>query len=68
MLRIGLIGLASKTNGHPYSFGSIINGVNLKTFPKNEWHVIYDYLKTKHSSEIGLHDVKISHVWTQNSP
>ena len=65
MIRFGLIGLASKTNGHPFSYASIINGVNLKTFPKEEWSVIYDYLKTKHFSETGINGANVTHVCTQ---
>ena len=65
MLRLGLIGLAGEKNGHPFSYTSIINGVNLDLFPRNDWKVIYDYLKTKHFSEIGIFGACVTHVWTQ---
>jgi len=66
MIRLGLIGLARENNGHPFSYSSIINGVNLEKFPKDDWGVIYDYLKTKHFSDMGINTAKVTHVWTQS--
>jgi len=66
MIRLGLIGLARENNGHPFSYASIINGVNLKAFPKNDWRVIYNYLITKHFSDIGINGARVTHVWTQS--
>ena len=66
MIRLGLIGLAGEKNGHPFSYSSIINGVNLSIFPRDDWEVIYDYLKTKHFSDLGIVGACVTHVWTQN--
>ena len=66
MLRLGIIGLATKTNGHPFSYSSIINGYNPKYFPKDDWGGIYNYLQQRHFSEMNIPNVKITHVWTQD--
>jgi len=62
MIKIGLIGY-SKCNGHPYSFGSIINGF----FPGNfepEWSLIKDYLSIKPKTDFLSLSCKIVSVWT----
>ena len=61
-IRIGLIGY-SDGNGHPYSFGSIINGF----FPDNfdsEWSLIANYLSKKPSTDYLSNLAKVTKVWT----
>jgi len=66
MLKLGIIGLATKTNGHPFSYSSIINGYDSEKFPKDEWRGIYNYLERRHFSEMNIPNVKITHLWTQD--
>ncbi|KMN40520.1 MULTISPECIES: Gfo/Idh/MocA family oxidoreductase [Lysinibacillus] len=63
--KIGLIGL-TENNGHPYSWGSIINGYNDKALRNANWDVIYNYVKKRDISEFGFPYIKITHVWTQD--
>lgn len=63
--KIGLIGL-TENNGHPYSWGSIINGYNDKALRDANWDVIYNYVKKRDISEFGFPNIKITHVWTQD--
>jgi len=64
--KIGLIGL-SEGNGHPFSFGSIINGYDHNALQRSGWKVIYDYVTKRDISEFGFYNIKITHVWTQDS-
>lgn len=63
--KIGLIGL-SEGNGHPYSWGSIINGYEDKYLKEANWDVIYQYVKKRDVSEFGFGNCKITHIWTQD--
>ncbi|QPA59395.1 Gfo/Idh/MocA family oxidoreductase [Lysinibacillus sphaericus] len=65
MKKIGLLGLTDG-NGHPYSWGSIINGYNDKALRDANWDVIYNYVKKRDISEFGFPNIKITHVWTQD--
>lgn len=65
MKKIGLLGLTNG-NGHPYSWGSIINGYNDKALRDANWNVIYNYVKKRDISEFGFPNIKITHVWTQD--
>lgn len=65
MKKIGLLGLTDG-NGHPYSWGSIINGYNDKALRDANWDVIYNYVKKRDISEFGFPNMKITHVWTQD--
>lgn len=62
MIHIGLIGY-NAGNGHPFSFAAIINGYNDCAMRKCPYPVIYNYLKCRPIQEIGLSDVKVTHVW-----
>jgi predicted dehydrogenase len=62
---IGIIGL-SEGNGHPFSFGSIINGYSPEGLANSGWPGIYDYVRRRHPSEFGLGDWRITHAWTQD--
>lgn len=65
MRSVGIIGL-SEGNGHPFSFGSIINGYSPEGLAGSGWPGIYDYVRRRHVSEFGLGDWKITHAWTQD--
>lgn len=62
--KIGLIGI-SNGNGHPFSFGSIINGYDDNYLKNTGWNVIYQYMRKRDISEIGFEHSRITHVWTQ---
>jgi len=63
--KLGLIGL-SEGNGHPYSWGAIINGFQDEAMKQANWDVIYQYLRIRDASEFGFADVSITHIWTQD--
>jgi hypothetical protein len=67
VVKLGIIGLKEKTNGHPYSFSAIINGYNEKNFQKSNYKNILNYLKLKKKKDFGINKVKITHAWTQNN-
>ena len=43
MIKIGIIGLSDKGNGHPFSFSSIINGYSEKGYKKSNYQNILKY-------------------------
>ncbi len=61
----GIIGL-SEGNGHPFSYGSIINGFSPEGLAASGWPGIYEYVRRRHPSEFGLDGWTISHAWTQD--
>lgn len=61
----GIIGL-SEGNGHPFSYGSIINGYSPEGLAASGWPGIYDYVRRRHASEFGLEGWRITHAWTQD--
>ncbi len=61
---IGIIGL-SEGNGHPFSYGSIINGYSPEGLAASGWPGIYEYVRRRHASEFGLAGWTITHAWTQ---
>jgi hypothetical protein len=63
--QVGIIGL-SEGNGHPFSFGSIINGFSPEGLSVSGWPGIYEYVRRRHPSEFGLNGWKITHAWTQD--
>lgn len=65
MIKIGMIGL-SEGNGHPYSFSAIINGFDDIHMSQSSWDNIYKYLKERDISDFGIHNVKVTHIWTQD--
>lgn len=64
MKAFGIIGL-SEGNGHPFSYGSIINGYSPEGLAASDWPGIYSYVRRRHASEFGLFEWKITHAWTQ---
>jgi hypothetical protein len=60
----GIIGL-SEGNGHPFSYGSIINGYSPEGLAASGWPGIYEYVRRRHPSEFGLDGWTITHAWTQ---
>ena len=66
MIKLGIIGLKNRDNGHPFSFSAIINGYNEKYFKRSNYKHILNYLKKKQKKNFGIKDVKITHAWTQN--
>jgi predicted dehydrogenase len=60
----GIIGL-SEGNGHPFSYGSIINGYSSEGLAASGWPGIYEYVRRRHASEFGLEGWTITHAWTQ---
>ena len=65
MIKIGIIGI-NEGNGHPYSFSAIINGFNDEEFKKSNWVNIYNYLKERDESDLGVCNAKVTHIWTQD--
>jgi hypothetical protein len=63
---LGIIGL-SEGNGHPFSYGSIINGYSPEGLAASGWPGIYEYVRRRHASEFGLEGWKITHAWTQDA-
>ena len=61
----GIIGL-SEGNGHPFSYGSIINGYSPEGLAASGWPGIYEYVRRRHASEFGIADWTITHAWTQD--
>src|SRR5271157_929495 len=61
---IGIIGM-SEGNGHPFSYGSIINGYSSEGLAASGWPGIYEYVRRRHASEFGLEGWTITHAWTQ---
>ncbi len=66
MIKLGIIGLKNKDNGHPFSFSAIINGYNEKYFKLSNYKNILNYLKKKPKKSFGIKGVKITHAWTQS--
>lgn len=52
MIKIGIIGLYDKGNGHPFSFSSIINGYSVKGYKKSNYHNILKYLQKKKNKRL----------------
>ncbi|PEY36303.1 hypothetical protein CN354_14475 [Bacillus cereus] len=65
VMKLGMIGY-SPNNGHPYSFSSIINGYDSFYLQQSGWDIIEQYLNRKDKSEFGLHEVQVTHAWTQD--
>lgn len=64
-IKLGIIGL-NEGNGHPFSFSAIINGFDVEGMKDAGWPVIYNYLMSRHASEIGFDNVEVTHAWTQD--
>ncbi|MCP5064718.1 MAG: Gfo/Idh/MocA family oxidoreductase [Ignavibacteriae bacterium] len=65
MLKLGIIGM-SEGNGHPYSWSAIINGdFDRKEMDDCGFAGIPLYLEAN-SDTLGINDVQVTHVWTQD--
>ena len=54
-------------NGHPYSWSIIINGrYNAEALAKCPYAAIIDYISKQPKNTLGIEDVEVSHVWTDN--
>ena len=54
-------------NGHPYSWSIIINGrYNAEALSKCPYAAIIDYISKQPKNTLGIEDVEVSHVWTDN--
>jgi predicted dehydrogenase len=56
----------SEGNGHPFSYGAIINGYSPEGLAASGWPGIYEYVRRRHPSEFGLDGWTITHAWTQD--
>lgn len=65
VLKLGIVGI-NEGNGHPFSFSAIINGFDRAGMKDSGWDVIYNYLITRHPSEFGFDNVRVTHAWTQD--
>lgn len=64
-IKLALIGL-SEGNGHPYSFGAIINGYDKKAMADSKWEVIFDYLLKCDEEDFLNSQAYITHCYTQD--
>ena len=54
-------------NGHPYSWSIIINGrYNAEALAQCPYAAIIDYISKQPKNSLGIEDVEVSHVWTDN--
>jgi len=65
VIKVGVIGF-SEGNGHPFSFSAIINGYSSEEMGNSGWSGIQEYLDKKDSSEFGIQDARVTHVWCQD--
>lgn len=65
MLRLGMVGI-SEGNGHPYSWGAIINGYDRGAMASCPFPVIPQYLGERGQSDFGIGDARVTHIWTQD--
>lgn len=65
MINMGLIGL-SEGNGHPYSWGALINGYDENSIKMCGYPAIPQYLAEQPWPESCISGAKITHVWTQS--
>ena len=64
MVKVGIVGY-TPLNGHPYSFGCIINGFNKKT-KINDYPPIESYLKENLDYKDGIKGMDCTHVFCEN--
>ncbi len=65
VIRAAIVGL-SEGNGHPFSFSSIVNGYSDPDLAVCGWPGIYEYVRRRDASELGLDGMRITHAWTQD--
>lgn len=64
-LHLGLLGL-SEGNGHPYSWGAIVNGYEEAEMAGCPFPAIPRYLSEHSFPEEAIADARVTHVWTQD--
>lgn len=65
MIKLGIVGM-SEGNGHPYSWGAIINGYDREAMASCPFPVIPHYLSERHESDFGIGEARVTHIWTQD--
>lgn len=61
-IRLGILGF-SEGNGHPFSFGAIVNGYDDAAFARVGWDGIHAYLRARGENEFGVGDVRVTRCW-----
>ncbi|HEX6753625.1 MAG TPA: Gfo/Idh/MocA family oxidoreductase [Solirubrobacterales bacterium] len=64
-LRLGLLGI-SEGNGHPYSWGAIVNGYDEAEMVRCPFPAIPRYLAEHRFPEEAIDGARVTHVWTQD--
>jgi hypothetical protein len=65
-IKLAMLGMTDG-NGHPYSWSIIINGrYNAEALAKCPYAAIIDYISKQPKKTLGIEDVEVSHVWTDN--
>ncbi len=65
-IKLAMLGM-TEGNGHPYSWSIIINGrYNAEALAKCPYAAIIDYISKQPKTTLGIKDVEVSHVWTDN--
>ncbi len=65
-IKLAMLGM-TEGNGHPYSWSIIINGrYNAEALAKCPYPSIIDYISKQPKNTLGIKDVEVSHVWTDN--
>jgi predicted dehydrogenase len=65
-LRLGLLGI-SEGNGHPYSWGAIVNGYEQAEMARCPFPAIPRYLAEHDFPEEAIAAARVTHVWTQDA-
>lgn len=53
-------------NGHPYSWSAIVNGYDPVAMARCPYPVIPQYLGEQPSGSVGMSDVRVTHLWTDD--
>lgn len=64
-LRLGLLGI-SEGNGHPYSWGAIVNGYDEAEMARCPFPAIPRYLAERRFPEEAIEGARVTHLWTQD--
>ena len=65
-IKLAMLGM-TEGNGHPYSWSIIINGrYNAEALAQCPYAAIIDYISKQPKKTLGIKDVEVSHVWTDN--
>ncbi len=65
-IKLAMLGM-TEGNGHPYSWSIIINGrYNAEALAKCPYAAIIDYISKQPKKTLGIENVEVSHVWTDD--